>query len=258
MVWESISKSLQIGKGRDLLLPMFAEFAGTALLVGIGLSFVILDFGSSSPIKSYIPSSSERRLLTGFLFGSVGASIALSPLGRISGAHINPVVTLAFFFRGKISSATMITFVGSQMFGALVGSCALLLWGSLGQSVDYGATIPGYGGWAALAGETATTFCLILSLFGVLSIRRIRSFAPFIFPPLYAAMVWIEAPISGTSTNPARSFGPAVVSGVWTDFWIYLIGPLIGTVLALAMFRLSILKKLELEVAKVHHFPEKR
>ncbi len=257
MTWKSIGKGIRLALDRDLFCSMLAEFIGTTLLIGVGLSFVILDFGLSSPIRNFIPSSSERRLLTGFMFGSVGALIALSPVGRISGAHINPVVTLAFFVRGKISSLTAVAFVCSQLFGALVGSLALMFWGRLGQSIDFGATIPGYGAWAAVLGETATTFCLILFLFSVLSIRRIRSFAPFIFPPLYATMVWIEAPISGTSTNPARSFGPAVVSGTWTDFWVYLIGPLIGTLLALAMFRLSLLKRLELEVAKIHHFSEK-
>ena len=69
-----------------------AELIGTALLVAVGLSFVILGFGPSSPVVQLIPSAGWRRLITGFLFGTTGALIALSPLGKESGANINPVV----------------------------------------------------------------------------------------------------------------------------------------------------------------------
>jgi aquaporin Z len=79
-----------------------AELVGTALLVAAGVSFVIFDFGQGSPMARLIPSAGLRRLLTGFLFGSTGAVIALSPIGKISGAHINPVVSAAFWLVGKL------------------------------------------------------------------------------------------------------------------------------------------------------------
>jgi aquaporin Z len=78
-------------------LEVFAsEFIGAAVLVLVGLSLVILMFGSGSPIVHVVPSEGLRRLITGFCFGTTGALIALSPVGKVSGAHINPVVTLGF------------------------------------------------------------------------------------------------------------------------------------------------------------------
>jgi len=67
-------------------------------------------------------------------------------------------------------------------------------------------------------------------------------------------MVYLEAPVSGTSTNPARSLGPSVISGVWSDWWIYFAGPLIGMWIGLALHQFSWLKRFEVEIAKIHHF----
>ena len=122
-----------------------SELIGTALLVVVGLSLVILMFGAGTPMARVIPSEGARRLLTGFLFGTTGASIALSRVGRVSGAHINPAVTLAFRLIGKIDVPTTIGYVGAQMLGAVVGSLPLLLWGAMGESVAFGATFPGPG-----------------------------------------------------------------------------------------------------------------
>jgi len=74
-----------------------SEFAGTALLLLGGLSLVIFMFGTGSPIADLIPNVKIRQIITGFLFGSIGASIALSPIGKLSGAHINPAVTMVFW-----------------------------------------------------------------------------------------------------------------------------------------------------------------
>ena len=110
----------------------------------------------------------------------------------------------------------------------------------------------------ALLGEAATTFALIFALFTFLRNRRWRAFTPAIFAPLYAIMVWLEAPISGTSTNPARSFGPSVISGLWDGWWIYWLGPLIGTLIAVAAFRWIRRQHDEIEVAKIYHFEHDR
>ena len=74
----------------------FSELIGTAILVGIGLSIVIFMFGEGTPMAEIVPGEPLRRLITGCLFGATGASIALSPAGKRSGAHINPIVTMAF------------------------------------------------------------------------------------------------------------------------------------------------------------------
>jgi aquaporin Z len=240
--------------------PYLSEFIGTALLVGVGLSIVILDFGAGSPVVAALPDAGLRRAITGFLFGAVGALIAISPVGKISGAHINPVVTLAFRIKGTFSTRDTIGYILAQFAGAGAGSIPLLLWGREGRSVAFGSTTPGtgYTVWAALLGEIITTIGLIVGLFIFLGHRKLRSCTPLLFPFLYAVMVWLEAPVSGTSTNPARSLGPATVSGVWTGWWIYFAGPLIGMLLGVALHRFSWMKKFEIEVAKIYHFHHDR
>jgi len=83
-----------------------SELVGTALLLLVGLSVVILMFGTGTPMARLIPSEGLRRLITGFFFGTTGALIALSPVGKVSGAHINPAVTLAFRLMGKLDLTT--------------------------------------------------------------------------------------------------------------------------------------------------------
>jgi aquaporin Z len=233
-----------------------SEFAGTALLVAVGCSFVIADFGAGSPVPAWIPDPGLRRAITGFLFGSTGALIAVSPIGKTSGAHINPVVTLAFWVRSKMGGGHALGYVLAQLAGGLAGAVPLLLWGRVGRSVDFAATVPGsgIGPWAALAGEAGATLALVVLLFAFLGHRRVRAFTPLLFPVLYAVLVWLEAPVSGTSTNPARTLGPAVVAAVWRDAWIYAVGPVAGALLALILRRLTILRRLEFEVAKLYHF----
>ncbi|MEO6976653.1 MAG: aquaporin [Gallionella sp.] len=236
-----------------------AELIGTALLVAVGLSIVILAFGQGSPVIQLIPSAGWRRLITGFLFGTTGALITLSPLGKESGAHINPAVTLGFWLMGKLKLRYVPGYVFAQLAGALAGAVPLMAWGAMGRSIDFGATLPGadYGAGWALLGETATTFALILGLFYFLQQRHLRNFTPGLFPILYAVMVFAEANISGTGTNPARSFGPAVISGNWYAWWVYWLGPLLGTLLAVAVFRVAGSRP-AITVAKLHHFEHDR
>ncbi len=92
----------------------------------------------------------------------------------------------------------------------------------MGRSVAFGATLPGAGYATAtvLFWEAIATFAMVTLLCVFLGFHRIRPYTPALFPFLYAVMVYAESPISGTSTNPARSLGPAVVSGQWNGWWI--------------------------------------
>ena len=242
---------------RVLWQPFLSELIGTALLVLVGLSLVILMFGAGSPIVRVVPDEGWRQLITGFLFGTTGALIALSPVGKESGAHINPVVTLGFWLMGKLDSRIALSYVVAQLVGASLGALPLLGWGAMGRSVAFGATLPGEGYplRAVLMGEAITTFALIGVLCVSLGFHRLRPFTPAMFPFLYAVMVYAEASISGTSTNPARSLGPAIISGEWQGWWIYWVGPVAGTVVAILVF--SFLAK-RIEVAKLYHFESHR
>jgi aquaporin Z len=255
---ELTSRVLALTRHRHTLpwVALLAELVGTALLVAVGLSIVILDFGQGSPVPRLIPDAGLRRLFTGLLFGTTGALIALSPVGKHSGAHINPVVTLGFWMMGKVRAEDAAGYVVAQLAGAVLGAGPLLAWGAIGRSVAFGATVPGsaFGtGWA-LMGETVTTFTLLVGLFFFLRHRSIRAFTPALFPVLYAVMVFLEAPVSGTSTNPARSLGPAVISGSWHGWWVYWIGPVLGAALGVAVYRLTWLRRVEIDVAKLYHF----
>lgn len=233
-----------------------AELFGTALLVFVGLSVVILNFGQGSPIPHLLPDAGWRRLLTGFLFGSTGALIALSPLGRESGAHINPVVSLGFWLMGKLQGRHAMGYVLSQLAGGVLGALPLLTWGAMGRSVQFGATTPGPGfsSAQALQGEIVTTFAMIACLFFFVRHRKLREFTPALFPILYAVMVFLEAPTSGTSTNPARSLGPALIANAWHGWWIYWLGPVIGALLSVMLYRFTWLRRIEIDVAKLYHF----
>ncbi len=233
-----------------------SELIGTAVLVAIGVSIVILFFGAGSPMIHVVPDAGVRRLLTGFLFGATGGLIAVSSIGKVSGAHINPIVTLAFCAERAMTWRVAFGYILAQVCGGVIGALSLRVWGPMGASIHFGATLPGpgYGAAGALAGEAATTFALILGIFVFIGHPRLRPFTPLLFPFLYAVMVYLEAPVSGTSTNPARSIGPALVSGVWRDGWVYWIGPLLGSLFAVAVHELTWLRHLEVEIAKLYHF----
>jgi aquaporin Z len=228
---------------RKLLYIYLSECIGTALLIGIGLSVVIFNNGNGSPVHAMVPDPGMRRAITGFLFGTTGCLITLSPVGRISGAHINPIVSIAFWLRRRMSPRHALGYILAQLTGSIVGALPLLLWGTWGASVGYGNTvpipdeIPG-----AFAGETITSFMLIAGIFLFSGHRKLRRFTPFLMPPLYCLMVGVEGALSGTSTNPARTLGPAIISGVWTAWWLYWLAPIAGAVLAVWLFKLPVLR----------------
>lgn len=230
-----------------------SEFIGTAFLLLVGLSLVIFMFGTGSPMAELIPSVTLRRIITGFLFGGWGALISLTNVGKVSGAHINPAVTMVFWIFKKIETKSAGYYVLGQLAGAIVGCLPLLAWGSMGESLSFGATTPGtgYTPMMALLGEVITTFIMVSGLVLFIGFRNIRAYTPAIFPFMYAIMVPLEASLSGTSTNPARSLGPSVISGVWNEWWIYWVGPFAGAFLASLV--LSRLAK-GITAAKLYHF----
>jgi aquaporin Z len=230
-----------------------SEMVGTGLLLLGGLSLVILAFGAGSPIAALLPSVKLRQVITGFLFGCVGLAVTLSPVGEVSGAHINPAVTLGFLLMGKLKPRQAFGYVVAQLSGAILFCVPLLAWGDMGRSLSFGATLPGqgYSTLTVVLGEVATTFGLVASLCVFLGVRELRRFTPFMVPFLYAVMVPLEASVSGASTNPARSLGPAVVSVNYTGWWIYWVGPFLGTLTAILACSFLATR---IEVAKVYYF----
>jgi aquaporin Z len=221
-------------------LSLYAcELAGTALLLFWGVTAVALMWGSGSPVPA-IANPALRRLITGVLFAGGATAVVYSPLGQRSGAHINPAITLAFWHLGKINARDAAAYVAAQFAGAIAGvAAAAFAWGDLVRSVQYAATTPGQG-WqsaGAFLAEAISTFVLALTIFVCVNKPRIAARTGLIAGSLVAFLVVIEAPISGTSLNPARSFAPALFVPIFRDQWIYFVAPTLGALVAAIIFR---------------------
>jgi aquaporin Z len=216
-------------------LPVYAcEFAGTALMLLCGITAVALMWGSGSPVPP-IANSALRRLVTGFLFAAGATAVVYSPLGQRSGGHINPAVTLAFWWAGKVPARDVAGYIIAQVLGALAGTvAAAVLLGDLGRSVQYAATVPGEGWtWAeALIAEGVSTFALVFLIFVCVNKPTVAARTGILAGALVVLLVTIEAPVSGTSVNPARSLAPAMLVPIIRDQWLYIVGPVAGALLA--------------------------
>jgi len=148
-----------------------------------------------------------------------------------------------------------------QLLGAILGSLLLVLvWREHAASVGYGTTVPGaaYPLWIVFLAEVGMTFLLVFSIFVFVSSHRLMRWTPLMVWILVAVMVWLEAPISGTSLNPARSFGPALVSWFWNYHWLYWVAPPLGALLAVGAFRLLPMGKRDVLTGKLFHVPHYR
>ncbi len=210
------------------------------LVVFTGLSVVVLDFGTGSPVATVIPDPGWRLLLTGVLFAATGSLFALTPPGRLSGAHLNPALTFGFWLTGHVRSVDLLGYSAAQTAGAATGAALVrLAWGDRAASVHYGQTLlaPGLPPWTAVLIEALMTALLMGMIFFCTSKRSITRWTPLAVWALVAVLVWRGAPYTGTSLNPARSFGPDLVSGSFANFWVYVAGPLIGAATAAAAVR---------------------
>ena len=154
-------------------------------------------------------------------------------MGAVSGAHLNPVVSIAFALRGDFPWKRVPGYIVVQLIGATL-ACLFLL-ALFGNVEHLGATLPGpgYKAWQALLMEIALTGTLVSVILGTASSAQNVGTIGALGVGGYIALAGLwAAPVSGTSMNPARSFAPALVSGDWTTFWVYVVGPLVGAALA--------------------------
>jgi len=233
-----------------------SEFFGTAIMMAIGIGAVVFMWSAGSVMTEVIPSEPWRRLATGVLFAGGGTAVVLSPLGQRSGGHLNPAMTLAFWLRGKITHTDAAMYVLAQTLGAVLGVLIVeAVAGEAAATVNLGMTTPGlgYSATVALAAELVITFSLIFLVFWAVDRRSVAPFTPYLAGVLIAFLVMIEAPISGTSLNPARSLAPAALMGMFDHLWLYFVGPIVGAVLAVGVYRGIGGEKTATGCAKLHH-----
>jgi aquaporin Z len=204
-----------------------AETAGTALLVWAILLAVGVAMGEGSPIARALPGPGLRLLLVGVLVAPCVALITLSPLGRLSGAHLNPAVSLAFWGAGRLPRDQLLAYLGGQLLGGLLGALAgrVSLPASTASSIGGAVTHPAVSAGAAIAVEAGMTALLLGVIFTCLSREWLMRWTPLAIVPVLIGVIWLGSAITGASLNPARSEGPALVFGDTRDLWIYLFAP---------------------------------
>ncbi|MGH9842103.1 MAG: MIP/aquaporin family protein [Blastocatellia bacterium] len=221
---------------------------------------VLLEY-PGSPVHQALPDPLLRRVLGGMAMGLTAVSIIYSPWGKRSGAHFNPSVTLTFWRLGKVNGSDAFFYVISQFIGAVIGvmlSAVVLQSTLMHPSVNYVATLPGNNGIAiAFIAEVIIAFIQMTMVLNVSNRMNIARYTGLFAGALVAIYISVEAPLSGMSLNPARTFGSAYSARIWNSLWIYFTAPPLGMLLAAESY-LRLKGARGVLCAKLHHHNHKR
>jgi aquaporin Z len=206
---------------------LFSELFGTFLLVlvAVGGGMVNARFGGSAIPYGALVVAPALMVAAIILF-----------MGAVSGAHLNPAVSIAFALRSDFPWRRVPAYVVAQLLGAILAT--LLLWTLLGKQGAAGLTLPGEGisTFTAMLWEIVLTAGLVSTILGVSSGAQQLGPIAAVGVGSYIALAGLwGSPVSGASMNPARSLGPALVLGDWTAWWAYLLGPMIGAIIAVGI-----------------------
>ena len=178
--------------------------------------------------------------------GAVGVSLVFGLVimamvyatGHLSGAHINPAVTIAFTLTRHFRARDAVAYVAAQLIGATVAALVLLaVWPD--QPADLGATVPSVGAGSAFVYELVLTAFLMFVIMAVATdTRAVGAAAAIAIGGTVGLDALFGGPVTGASMNPARSFGPALAAGQWHEFWLYVAGPVLGAVLGAFAYQL--------------------
>lgn len=217
------------------------EAFGLGAFMLAAASFGVLLEHPDSPLRQAIPAALARRALMGLAMGATAVGLIYSPWGRQSGAHYNPSTTLGFWRLGRVKGADALFYVLAQFCGGTLGLLlAAGLWrGALGDAaVHYVATVPGRrGALAAFAAEFGIAFLLMSVVLRASGHARLARWTGCFAGALVALYITFEAPLSGMSLNPARSFSSDVPAGDWSSYWIYATAPPLGMLAAVELHR---------------------
>lgn len=219
-----------------LMSRVLAEFLGTFLLVFGGCGSAVL--------AAAFPEVGIGLVGVSLAFGLTVLTMAYA-VGRVSGGHFNPAVTVGLFTARRIPAADLVPYIVAQLAGAIAAAAILLLIAS--GKADYSLAVNGLaangygehspGRYSLLAGfviETVLTFFFLLIILGSTERRAPQGFGPLAIGLALTLIHLISIPVTNTSVNPARSLGPAVFVGGWalTQLWLFWVAPLLGAILA--------------------------
>ena len=210
----------------SLAQRMAAEALGAFGLVVAGCGAIVVD--SATGAVGHVGVS--------LTFGLV-ILVMVAATGHVSGAHLNPAVTIAFALIRHFPWREVPLYVGAQTLGAVLGASTLR--GLFGLAADLGATVPANGATQSLLLEALLTASLMFVITAVATdTRAVGELAALAIGATVALGALWGGPVSGASMNPARSLGPALVAGVWRAHWIYWLGPIVGAVIGAAAYQL--------------------
>ena len=235
------------------------EAAEVGLYLLLTCVFASLLLSPASSARHLIAGTLERRALMGLAVGATVVAIVISPWGKQSGGHFNPALTVAFYRLGKISLADAVFYIVAQFSGAVGGVCLARYLLPIGRpAIRYAVTTPGVRGIAvAFTGELTVSFVLMSTILVSSNRESLSRYTPYLVGLLYAIFITLEAPISGMSMNPARSFGPALHVSYWHAIWLYFSAPTLGMLIAAEAF-LRARHGVYPFCAKLHHANNKR
>ena len=210
----------------SLLKRCYAELCGVFALVTVGCGAIVVNAQTGE----------LGHLGISLAFGLI-ITIMVAATGHVSGAHLNPAVTVAFSVMGLFRRSEILAYLTAQVLGAVLGAATLLV--LFGAETTLGSTVPSGSPWQSLLAETLLTAGLMFSITAVATGSHVKATpAAIVIGAAVAVGALWGGPVSGASMNPARSFGPALISGTWDHHWIYWMGPILGAVLGGLAYRL--------------------
>jgi MIP family channel proteins len=197
-----------------------------ALAEGLA-AFALVFAGCGAVIANAFYDAALGTVGIALVFGLV-IMVMVYATGHLSGAHINPAVTIAFTLTRHFPTREAVAYIAAQCAGAITAALVLLaVWPS--QPAELGATVPSVGVGSALVYEAILSAFLMFVIMAVATdTRAVGAAAAIAIGGTIGFDALFGGPVTGASMNPARSLGPALVSGTWTDFWIYVVGPVLG------------------------------
>jgi aquaporin NIP len=216
----------------DMLRKSIAEIIGTFALVFCGTGALVIDKLTGGGVSHVGVAITFGLIVMAMIYG----------LGEISGAHLNPAVSIAFTLAGRLPLKSLGVYVGSQIIGAFLAS--LVLKGLFPTDELLGTTLPTGSVWQSFVLELLLTFFLMVVIINVSTGPKEQGlFAGIAVGSVILLEAMFAGPICGASMNPARSLAPAVVSGHFGSLWVYLTAPIIGAALAIPTWKYLNAKK---------------